>query len=103
MSETLSRIPTGMRLAMKSSLDIIKPRVRALLAYKLSPHRASVKVNQNENPWDAPAPIKKEVQRRLEARQWSRYPDFVPVSLHVRLAGFQAGDRTASLPEMDRT
>jgi len=75
-------------VAMKSSLDIIKPQVRALLAYKLSPHRASVKVNQNENPWDAPAPIKKEVQRRLEARQWSRYPDFVPVSLHVRLAEF---------------
>jgi histidinol-phosphate aminotransferase len=68
--------------------DIIKPAVRALRAYSLSPHRASVKLNQNENPWDAPAWIKEEVLRRFSARQWSRYPDFVPVSLHERLAAF---------------
>jgi len=73
---------------MKSPLDIIKPAVRALRAYTLSPHRASVKINQNENPWDAPAEIKEEVLRRFAARQWSRYPDFVPASLHERLAKF---------------
>lgn len=73
---------------MKSSLDIIKPEVRALRAYTLSPHRASVKINQNENPWDIPARIKDETLRRLETRQWSRYPDFVPASLHIRLAEF---------------
>lgn len=75
-------------VAMGRSLDKIKPQVRALLAYTLSPHRASVKINQNENPWDAPARIKEETMRRLKARQWSRYPDFVPVSLHERLAEF---------------
>lgn len=73
---------------MTAPLDIIKPAVRALRAYTLSPHRASVKINQNENPWDAPAEIKEEVLRRFAARQWSRYPDFVPVSLHERLAEF---------------
>lgn len=73
---------------MTAPLDIIKPAVRALRAYTLSPHRATVKINQNENPWDAPAEIKDEVLRRFAARQWSRYPDFVPVSLHERLAGF---------------
>lgn len=73
---------------MTTPLDIIKPAVRALRAYTLSPHRASVKINQNENPWDAPAEIKEEVLRRFAARQWSRYPDFVPVSLHERLAQF---------------
>lgn len=66
----------------------IKPAVRALRAYSLSPHRASVKLNQNENPWDAPALIKEEVLRRFSARAWSRYPDFIPVSLHERLARF---------------
>lgn len=71
----------------------IKPAVRALRAYSLSPHRASVKLNQNENPWDASVWIKEEVLRRFSARQWSRYPDFVPVSLHERLAGF-AGWKT---------
>jgi histidinol-phosphate aminotransferase len=68
--------------------DMIKPAVRALRAYSLSPHRASVKLNQNENPWDVPARIKEEVLRRFGARKWSRYPDFVPASLHERLAEF---------------
>lgn len=73
---------------MTAPLDIIKPAVRALRAYTLSPHRASVKINQNENPWDAPEEIKEEVLRRFAARKWSRYPDFVPAGLHERLAQF---------------
>lgn len=73
---------------MTTPLDIIKPTVRALRAYTLSPHRATVKINQNENPWDAPAEIKDEVLRRFAARQWSRYPDFIPVTLHEQLARF---------------
>jgi histidinol-phosphate aminotransferase len=68
--------------------DVIKPSVRALRAYTLSPHRASIKLNQNENPWDAPARIKEEVLRRFAARNWSRYPDFIPTTLHERLAAF---------------
>ena len=47
-----------------------------------------MKLNQNENPWDAPARIKDEVLRRFATRKWSRYPDFVPASLHERLAEF---------------
>ena len=73
---------------MTETLNYIKPAVRALRAYTLSPHRASVKLNQNENPWDAPLRIKEEVLRRFAARKWSRYPDFVPASLHERLAEF---------------
>lgn len=69
-------------------IDVIKSAVRALRAYSLSPHRASVKLNQNENPWDAPERIKDEVLRRFAARKWSRYPDFIPASLHERLAEF---------------
>jgi len=73
---------------MGNSADKIKPEVRALRAYTLSPDRARVKINQNENPWDAPARIRAETVRRLETRQWSRYPDFTPASLHARLAEF---------------
>lgn len=69
-------------------IDVIKSAVRGLRAYTLSPHRASVKLNQNENPWDAPERIKDEVLRRFAARKWSRYPDFIPASLHERLAEF---------------
>ncbi len=73
---------------MSKPTDTIKPAVRALRAYALTPHRASVKINQNENPWDAPARIKQETERRLAERKWSRYPDFVSLELHERLANF---------------
>jgi histidinol-phosphate aminotransferase len=73
---------------MRDPLDTIKPPVRALRAYTLAPERAAVKLNQNENPFDAPPRLKEESLRRLRARAWSRYPDFVPVSLHERLASF---------------
>jgi histidinol-phosphate aminotransferase len=70
------------------NLDKIKPRVRELKAYTLSPDRASVKINQNENPWDLPEAVKRETLRRMSERAWSRYPDFIPVSLHEKLAAF---------------
>src|SRR5918912_1991479 len=73
---------------MSDPLSVIKPRVRELKAYTLSPDRASVKINQNENPWDAPDAIKSETLRRFAARAWSRYPDFRPASLHEKLAAF---------------
>jgi histidinol-phosphate aminotransferase len=66
----------------------IKESVRALKPYTLSPYRASVKLNQNENPWDAPAKIKQETLKRMKERLWSRYPDFTPQRLHERLAEF---------------
>src|ERR671929_356788 len=69
-------------------LEKIKPRVKELKAYTLSPDRASVKINQNENPWDAPEALKQETLRRLSERAWSRYPDFIPASLHEKLAAF---------------
>lgn len=78
---------------MRTSLDRIKPQVRALRAYSLSPHRTRVKINQNENPWDVPPRIREDTLRRLETRQWSRYPDFVPLSLHARLAEFSGWQR----------
>jgi histidinol-phosphate aminotransferase len=73
---------------MREPSDVIKPRVRDLRAYALAPERARIKINQNENAWDAPEAIKRETLTRLRHRAWSRYPDFVPVSLHERLASF---------------
>ncbi|HET9532540.1 MAG TPA: aminotransferase class I/II-fold pyridoxal phosphate-dependent enzyme, partial [Blastocatellia bacterium] len=73
---------------MSKALEKIKPAVRAISAYTLAPYRATVKINQNENPFDMPEEIKAEVRRRLERRAWSRYPDFVPASLLERLAAF---------------
>lgn len=71
-----------------SNFNSIKDSVRALRAYTLAPHRALVKLNQNENPWDAPAEIKQETMSRMKSRAWSRYPDFTSQRLHERLAEF---------------
>src|SRR6267378_1413429 len=68
--------------------NAIKPAVRALRPYTLAPHRTAVKLNQNENPWEAPAEIKQETLNRLKVRAWSRYPDFTPQRLHERLVEF---------------
>jgi histidinol-phosphate aminotransferase len=73
---------------VKELLQTIKPAVRNLRAYSLSPLRASVKINQNENPWDVPENVKAETLRRLDARPWSRYPEFVAASLQECLADF---------------
>jgi histidinol-phosphate aminotransferase len=73
---------------MKQILDIIKPAVRGLRPYSLSPHRAQVKINQNENPWDMSLALRQEILNNFESMRWSRYPDFIPASLHERLAEF---------------
>jgi histidinol-phosphate aminotransferase len=73
---------------MNNPLASIKPRVRELRAYSLRPDRARVKLNQNENPWDTPEEIMQETLRRAANCAWSRYPNFVPQSLHERLAEF---------------
>jgi histidinol-phosphate aminotransferase len=73
---------------MTDPVEKIKPAVRAISAYTLAPYRASIKLNQNENPFDMPDEIKQEVERRLANRAWSRYPDFDPANLIQRLAAF---------------
>jgi len=75
---------------MNDFLEKIKPRVRELKAYTLSPDRASIKLNQNENPFPLPQRIHEETFRRISKRSWSRYPDFIPVSLHEKLAEFSS-------------
>ena len=73
---------------MPDPLAKIKPRVRELKAYTLKPDRGAVKLNQNENPWGVSATMRRETIKRMKARNWSRYPDFVPASLHEKLARF---------------
>lgn len=73
---------------MSEPLDMIKSQVRELRPYSLRPDRGRIKLNQNENPWDAPLRVREETLRRLQDRPWSRYPDFVPARLHQQLAEF---------------
>jgi histidinol-phosphate aminotransferase len=71
-----------------SSLRGVKSQVIKVPAYTLHAYEAEIKLNQNENPFDFPEDLKDETFRRYRARQWSRYPDFVPDSLRQQLAEF---------------
>jgi histidinol-phosphate aminotransferase len=66
----------------------IKPIVRGLKPYSLEPIEAPIKLNQNESPYDLPPELKELVWRRVMARDWARYPDFVPTGFLARLARF---------------
>jgi len=72
----------------RSPSDVIKPEVRRLSAYTLKHVKADVKVDQNENPYELPMELKEEVVRRVLARPWGRYPEFVPASTTKALAKF---------------
>ena len=67
---------------------VFKPEVRALRAYSLKPRHASIKINQNENPWELSSRIKAETLKRFDQFRWSRYPAFVSTDLQERLARF---------------
>jgi histidinol-phosphate aminotransferase len=70
----------------RSPSDVIKPEVRAAAAYTLEHVAADVKLDQNENPYELPQEFKEEVARRVVARSWGRYPEFVPVEMTKTLA-----------------
>ena len=61
-----------------SPSDVIKAEVRGLTAYTLKHFKADVKLDQNENPYELPAELKKEIADRVLSRPWGRYPEFVP-------------------------
>lgn len=76
-----------------SVIKRIKPEVRAISAYTLREYEYEIKVNQNENPYDVPRSLKKEILDFAMERSWSRYPPFIPEELKERLAEY-AGWKT---------
>jgi histidinol-phosphate aminotransferase len=71
-----------------SPSGVIKPEVRGLTAYTLRHFDADVKLDQNENPYELPADLKREVVERVLHRPWGRYPEFVPATVVKSLAKF---------------
>src|SRR5438093_13643118 len=71
-----------------SRSDVIKPEVRGLSAYTLQHFDAGVKLDQNENPYELPADLKREVAERVLRRPWGRYADFVPAAMLRTLSKF---------------
>ncbi|MDQ7064967.1 MAG: histidinol-phosphate transaminase [candidate division KSB1 bacterium] len=68
--------------------SLIKPEVLAIAGYHLAKHEYVVKLDQNENPFGVPEPLREEILRRLRARDWSRYPDFQMQRLTERIAAY---------------
>jgi histidinol-phosphate aminotransferase len=81
MSSSLAALPTA-----DAALALIKPSVRAQVAYTLRAPDAPRKLNQNESPYDVPVAIKAAVLERMRDAPWNRYPAFAPSALLARLA-----------------
>ena len=68
--------------SIQSVLSRIRPAVRAQKPYLVgAPPSVSVKLNQNENPWDVPEEIRKEILSRLKDIPFNRYPREHPYAL----------------------
>ncbi|MCS7013530.1 MAG: histidinol-phosphate transaminase [Chloroherpetonaceae bacterium] len=56
-------------------LECIKPAVRQMSAYTVEGGQyAGIKLNQNENPFDLPEWLKREILERFLQEPWNRYP-----------------------------
>jgi histidinol-phosphate aminotransferase len=67
-----------------SFLENIKPNVRALERYAVKGKTLQpglIKLNQNENPFDIPDDIKRELAQEIFSQSWNRYPEVFPVDL----------------------
>jgi histidinol-phosphate aminotransferase len=58
--------------------ELIRPEIQTLDEYTLKQYPHRIKLNQNENPFELPEEIKREILEKLGAMQWSRYPAFIP-------------------------
>jgi histidinol-phosphate aminotransferase len=83
------------RTAMNISdtLLLINDRIRSLKPYHLEPESCTIKINQNENPFDWPEAVKAEIGRFCVERPWNRYPPFVPEALKDALADYAGTPR----------
>jgi histidinol-phosphate aminotransferase len=57
-------------------------------AYTLEAREASVKLNQNESPFDFPRALKEQALARVAESEWNRYPDFEATELRNAVARF---------------
>jgi|WetSurMetagenome_2_1015567.scaffolds.fasta_scaffold00072_43 histidinol-phosphate aminotransferase len=70
------------------TLTFVNERVRSITPYHLEPASVSIKLNQNESPYDFPPEIKEELAAFCRKRPFNRYPDFVPNDLKAALSSY---------------
>jgi histidinol-phosphate aminotransferase len=69
-----------------AALNLLKPSVRAEVAYTLEAPVVARKLNQNEAAVDVPEDLKREILTRAAALPWHRYPAFAPAQLSAAIA-----------------
>ncbi len=70
-------------------LENINPAVRGMSPYIVGGGQsAEIKLNQNESPYDLPAPLKLEILNAFYSEAWNRYPDVFPSQAIERYAQF---------------
>lgn len=68
-------------------MRFVREAVRAESVYRVPAHEdISVKLNQNECPFDIPVPVKHLLLQRFAAAKWNRYPSEFSDDLRSRLA-----------------
>jgi histidinol-phosphate aminotransferase len=77
-----------MKKKIAQLMDLVRPGIKELKSYHLAPEPASVKLNQNESPFDLPQRIKDRVLCRCRERAWNRYPPFIPDTLKGKIARY---------------
>lgn len=69
-----------------SFLSLVKKPVQESQTYMLPQIDYAVKTNQNENPWDVPPELKREILTAIERRSWNRYPALTAPDIRKKIA-----------------
>jgi histidinol-phosphate aminotransferase len=72
--------------------DFTRPCVKDLKAYKVVPPNYNIIVNANENPFDFPDALKKELNDEIMRMPLNRYPDPSATALREQLADYTGID-----------
>jgi histidinol-phosphate aminotransferase len=71
----------------------IKPEICSLAPYKVKEaDEKLLRMNLNENPYDLPAELKKEILDYAMQRSWSRYPPIIAKELYRNISAYTGWD-----------
>lgn len=67
----------------------IRPELRALPAYRYTPHEQRIKLDQNESPWDLPEALRVRALERVASAAFHRYPQLHAEGVAERIAALE--------------
>ncbi len=80
---------TSVEEQLERCLQYIRPGVRQVDTYRVGgPRNLSIKLNQNESPFELPEELKRSILERFLEIPWNRYPSEQPEALIQALSAF---------------